>query len=193
MRALLVLLQCGLAAAFLAAATGKVLHPNQLPGVLQQSRAPRMLSVSAAGILPFAEYTIALGLILSTGGGVLRAWLIAAGALLVLFSSWIGWVLLNGLKLSCACFGESHRPVGLRQVFRNAILLLAIITASYLSSHTAVMVTRTSLWELATILQLVLLFTLMCCVWGVRDGLVWRRTVAATPRHEPQRERNQHV
>ncbi len=82
---------------------------------------------AVATALPWGE--LVLGALLVAG--VAPPWpAVAALALLVAFTVFIARRLHDGERPPCACFGaRSDRPLGARQLVRNAVLLLVALLA----------------------------------------------------------------
>jgi uncharacterized membrane protein YphA (DoxX/SURF4 family)/peroxiredoxin len=84
--------------------------------------APLKFAKPIATLLPFAEFTAALLLLLSK-----TAWVgsLAALALLLIFTIAISYNLWKGRRPACNCFGQlSSAPIGRSTLVRNGILLL---------------------------------------------------------------------
>jgi uncharacterized membrane protein YphA (DoxX/SURF4 family) len=79
-----------------------------------------------ARAVPAAELATAAGLIASPGwGGV------AAFALLAAFTATLAVVIRSGRVATCACFGgSSTKPVSVRHLLRNGVLLAMALLAS---------------------------------------------------------------
>lgn len=103
--------QFGLAAIFIAAALGKVLQSDQLAEALRASRVPsRALRLSVV-LIPAVEVALALLLVISPS-----PWLptIFGGSALLLagFTAWMIWIRIQGIHLSCGCFGTGRSEIG---------------------------------------------------------------------------------
>ena len=112
-----------LAAVFAVAAWGKL---TDLAGTRQAVRdfgVPAPAAPAVALLLPIAELTAAVLLLL---GDIIGA--IGALVLLALFSAAVGLSLARGRRPDCHCFGQAHsQPVSGRTLARNAVLVLLAV------------------------------------------------------------------
>ena len=112
-----------LAAVFAVAAWGKL---TDRAGTRQAVRAfgvPAPAAPAVAVLLPIAELTVAVLLVLHDAVG-------AVGALVLLgvFSAAVGVSLARGRRPDCHCFGQARaQPVSGRTLARNALLLLLAV------------------------------------------------------------------
>lgn len=88
---------------------------------------PRRAGQVVAAVVPWAEVTIAVGLLLA--GGWVRVAALAGVLLLAAFGSAMGLNLRRGRVLDCHCFGSLHRePIGRRTLARTVgLLVLALV------------------------------------------------------------------
>jgi hypothetical protein len=114
-------------ATFVYAGVSKLLAGREWP------RAARALGVPAVVAHPvtFAEIVVGLGVVL---GDSWRGRFLAAAALMLgAFTVLLAVQLRRGIRPPCACFGgASQRPIGARDVVRNASLL-ALVFVAFLS------------------------------------------------------------
>lgn len=150
--------QFALAAVLVAAATGKLLRPDEFRGAL--SATPHMPVRSLAVLIPLLE--LGLGVLLGTArGGALAFAFGAAGAAFLLFTGWATWVLASGLRLTCGCFGSHSVEVTLKTVARNAALVglagAGILASRFADSPSASRI----VWRLGFVSSLALALVLL--------------------------------
>ncbi len=131
MRWLLAAIQIVLATTFLVAGIGKWLQAQDFATALRSSHVPLGPAAVLTWSVPALEVVIALSLVWGSGRSILAGTTAAAG-LLILFSSWIGWVLTRRISIRCGCFGASQRSLGPRSLARNLALLSLAIVAVWL-------------------------------------------------------------
>lgn len=119
-----------LAMVFLFAAANKLRGRHEL--------AEFNIAVSAFGVPAVWSWPIAVSIVaLELAVAIAVAFDVTAGiglcmaaSLLLCFSVAIASALSRGVSTSCRCFGASTRPLGVRHIVRNAILLLITAAAS---------------------------------------------------------------
>jgi hypothetical protein len=115
-----------LAAVLLVSAGAKAMAPRRTAAAARDLGVPSALGPAVAVLLPVAEVTVAVTLIV-TGtvvvGGVLATLLTAA------FTAVVAGNLIRGRRPACACFGalSGHAPIGPATLVRNAVLLAASV------------------------------------------------------------------
>ncbi|MEU4577822.1 MauE/DoxX family redox-associated membrane protein [Nonomuraea sp. ATR24] len=104
-------------------------------------RSPRVFAASLAGfdvvparlrgplavLVPAAELLVALLLALPP---TVTAGFVAATALCLGLTAVPVLVVARGKRVTCACFGASEAPLGVRHIARNAVLLAAAVTGA---------------------------------------------------------------
>ena len=112
-----------LAVVFAVAAWGKLTDRAGTRQAVSDFGVPAPAARTAAFLLPVAELTVALLLLL---GGAVGA--VGALFLLGLFSAAVGVSLARGRRPDCHCFGQARsQPVSGRTLARNAGLLLLTV------------------------------------------------------------------
>lgn len=150
--------QFALAAVLVAAATGKLLRPDEFRGALRAT--PHMPVRSLSVLIPLLE--LGLGVVLGTArGGALTFAFGAAGAAFLVFTGWAAWVLASGLRLTCGCFGSHSAEVTLKTVVRNAALVglagAGVLASQFGDSPSA----RLFVWRLGFVSSLALALVLL--------------------------------
>ena len=108
-----------LAAVFAVAAWGKLTDLEGTRQAVGDFGVPTPAAPAIAFVVPIAELTVAVLLLL---GDIIGA--IGALVLLVLFSAAVGLSLARGRRPDCHCFGQARsQPVNGRTLARNAVLL----------------------------------------------------------------------
>lgn len=136
MSLVLLLLQIGLAAMFVVAATGKFLRSEEFATALRLSRLPEAVVPPLVVGVPALEAAVALWLVLASPGALPAAFL-AAALLLAAFTLWMASVSGRRLSVSCACFGAASGTVGTATIGRNVALFVAALAGWQLSRTTA--------------------------------------------------------
>lgn len=126
MSVVLLLLQVGIAALLLVAATGKLLRSDEFAAALRLSYLPDWAVGTLLVAVPLAETLLAAGLLLAAPDRLPVAfWLVAV--LLAVFTGWMLWVRSRRLYVRCGCFGVGGTEVGAATIARNgALLALAV-------------------------------------------------------------------
>ncbi len=124
----LLLIRLFLFGVFSVAAIGKLLDPEGSERAMRDFGVSEGLSKPAAWLLPFAELSIAAGLLFTS-----TSWYasLAATMLLAIFTSGMLVQIAKGKSANCHCFGQMHsEPVSKKSVFRNVFFLaLAVVPA----------------------------------------------------------------
>jgi hypothetical protein len=111
-----------LAIVFALAAVGKARGRQPFADFIQTLEnfgLPRPLAgAPLAAALILAEAASALLLLLNVGAGYVMALLLLVG-----FTLGIAWVIRQGQKVACRCFGASNAPVSPAHLVRNGLLL----------------------------------------------------------------------
>jgi thiol-disulfide isomerase/thioredoxin/uncharacterized membrane protein YphA (DoxX/SURF4 family) len=109
-----------LSGVFLVAGTAKLFDRAGSRQALLDFGAPPWLASPLGALVPLAELTTAVALLVPAAG---RWGALAAAALLLLFTAVIAAALARGRAPACRCFGQlSAAPVGPRTLARNGIL-----------------------------------------------------------------------
>lgn len=148
---LLLIFQLVLALTMLLAATGKILHHEQLLTALRASKFTDGTEFAIAFFMPIIELLIAIGLLLNTDETLPLVFLLTTG-LLLLFTSWIFSVYIRGLRIRCGCFGNGNTLIGLGTLTRNGVLLLLALGGFQLARLIHSPLPTPSLWLLMSIL-----------------------------------------
>lgn len=112
-----------LAAVFLFAAGGKILHPQDFSAAVANYRIlPGWLVNPAALFLPWAEWAAGVALVFS-GWRRAGAWLVVGFS--SLFAAAVLSALVRGLDINCGCFGPANHAVGLSTLLLDLGLLAA--------------------------------------------------------------------
>lgn len=124
------LMRLAVGAVFLVAggAKARATDDSFIASIVSFDLLPRGASVVVARMLPKVE--VGLGVVLILGAAT-RLALVAALAMLGVFTLALAAALLRGLDAKCGCFGsrDQLRPVRFRLIVRNLILLAAIACA----------------------------------------------------------------
>jgi len=126
------LICCQLAVAVLlvCSASAKWLTQDQVIAVLRETHVPAPESVARG--LPVVEGAFALAIAVSHARFLTYAFA-AVGVLLIVFTIWLGSILMRGLDTGCACFGSSVRAVTGRTLLRNAAFIAICLAGAGLS------------------------------------------------------------
>jgi hypothetical protein len=118
-----------LAAVFLVAAIAKLADRPGTTAALAAFGVPERLTTFGAAALPLAELAVAAALLSDAGA---EAGLLAAAALLTLFTGAMIATLARGQAPACNCFGSvGSRAIGRGTLIRNGVLLgIAILAAA---------------------------------------------------------------
>jgi uncharacterized membrane protein YphA (DoxX/SURF4 family) len=160
---------------FVVAAAGKVVNLNRTRRTLSDFRVPRRLLRPTAWLLPLAELSVAVALLV---GPVARAGAIAATGLLLLFVAGIVAAMSRGEAPDCNCFGQiGSAPAGRGTLIRNTVLvaitLLVVVhgpgknPGSWLSTRT-----HSEILVIALGISAVALAAASAGVWGERRTLL---------------------
>jgi uncharacterized membrane protein YphA (DoxX/SURF4 family) len=79
-----------------------------------------------AATLPTIEVVLGAALIAGPRAWV-RAGALGTGALMIVFTVAVSWVVYRGINISCGCFGAGSGPVTMLTVLRDVLLLLACV------------------------------------------------------------------
>jgi uncharacterized membrane protein YphA (DoxX/SURF4 family) len=110
-----------LALVFALSGAAKLRDPQGTRRAMRDFGMPRLVVPVAAGALPLIEIAITL-LLLPPATALWAA--VAAIALLLAFTTVIGWQLVRGRRPDCHCFGAlSGGPIGAKTLARNGLLL----------------------------------------------------------------------
>jgi uncharacterized membrane protein YphA (DoxX/SURF4 family) len=110
-----------LALVFALSGAAKLRDPQGTRRAMRDFGMPRLVVPVAAGALPLIEIAITL-LLLPPATALWAA--VAAIALLLAFTTAIGWQLARGKRPDCHCFGAlSGGPIGAKTLARNGLLL----------------------------------------------------------------------
>jgi uncharacterized membrane protein YphA (DoxX/SURF4 family)/peroxiredoxin len=170
-----------LAVVFAVAAAGKVVNLERTRRTLSDFRVPRRLLRPTAWLLPLAEWSVAVALLV---GPVARAGAIAATGLLLLFMAGILAAMSRGEAPDCNCFGQiGSAPAGRGTLIRNTVLvaiaLLVVVhgpgknPGSWLSTRT-----HSEILAIALGMSAVALAAALVGVWGERRTLLAELTRA---------------
>ncbi|NNB84689.1 hypothetical protein HJC10_24100 [Corallococcus exiguus] len=123
-----------LAMVFALAALGKARGRKPFEDFIQTLKSfglPRALAgAPLAATLILAEAASALLLLVGMGAGYVLALLLLVG-----FTLGIAWVIRQGKKVACRCFGASNAPVSAAHLVRNGLLLTITVVGAV--SHEA--------------------------------------------------------
>jgi uncharacterized membrane protein YphA (DoxX/SURF4 family) len=109
-----------LALVFAVAAAGKVVNLNRTRRTLSDFRVPSRLIRPTAWLLPLAELSAAVALLVQP---IARLAAIAAAGLLLVFMAGVGGAMSRGEAPDCNCFGQiGSAPAGRGTLIRNAVL-----------------------------------------------------------------------
>lgn len=112
-----------LAAVFAVAAWGKLTDLAGIRQAVHDFGIPAAAAPAVAFLLPIAELTVAVLVLLRDAVGA-----VGALVLLALFSAAVGVSLARGRRPHCHCFGQARsQPVSGRMLARNAGLLLLAV------------------------------------------------------------------
>ena len=131
---IVLVLQLVLALVFVAAAAAKALRSDEFVAALRLSRLPEPVALLTAVAVPALEVVLAFWLVLATPERLPVAFL-AAAALMLAFTAWMGWVEARRLRVRCGCFGAGEGEVGPRTIGRNAVLLALALVGWVVSSR----------------------------------------------------------
>lgn len=113
-----------LAVVLVAAALAKVRDPGRTRAGFERLGLPAPAVVGRA--VPAAEVAVAVLLVVVPAWGGMVAFALLAG-----FTAYLAGLVRSGRQVPCACFGAtSDRPIGARQLARNAVLLALAGTAA---------------------------------------------------------------
>lgn len=132
MKAVLALLQIGLAGVLVVAAGTKIAAPQEFLSALRLSRLPASVARPLAVAVPVVELLVGFALVMARAE-VLVAAFISSVALLSAFSIWVLSVRARGINVRCGCFGASRRPIGRNTVVRNGALVFAAAAGTVLA------------------------------------------------------------
>lgn len=171
------IVRIALSAIFALAAITKLTDQRGTREAVVNFGAPKLAAPVLAVLLPIAELSIALGLLV-TGASYWSAW--AALALLLLFIIAISINLSRGQTHDCHCFGQLYsRPLGWPTLVRNIIFASAagfIIWQHAIGVKPDIIPTLTGAVNNASITQLVMIGVAAIAV--VAGSLYWRRRAA---------------
>jgi uncharacterized membrane protein YphA (DoxX/SURF4 family) len=153
-------LQLALALVFVASAAAKVLRSDEFVAALRLSHLPEPIAVLTAVAVPALEIGLAFWLVLAPPDRVPSAF-VAAGALLIAFTVWMGWVEARRLRVRCGCFGAGGGEVGPRTIARNLGLLALALTGWGVASRVASPLSGLSVELLATMVAVALCVALL--------------------------------
>lgn len=115
---------------FMAAAMPKLYYPYEfLANIYSYELLGPTTGVLASLILPFLEVAIGVALLLNVGA---RGALVLATGLGALFVGVQSWALLQGLEISCGCFGDGG-TVNYTTLLRTVALFVLIAGTCYAS------------------------------------------------------------
>lgn len=153
-------LQIVLALVFVGAGAAKALRPEEFVAALRLSHLPGPVALFTAVVVPSLEVLLAFWLILATPDRLPVAFL-AAAALLLAFTGWMGWVEARRLHVRCGCFGADGGEVGPRTIARNLGLLALALTGWGVASRVASPLSGLSVELLATTVAVALCVALL--------------------------------
>ena len=164
-----------LALVFTVAAAGKVVDLNRTRRTLVEFRVPRRLIRPTTWLLPLAELSVAVALLV---GPVARVAAIAAAGLLLLFMAGIAAAMSRGEAPDCNCFGQiGSAPAGRGTLIRNTVLvaiaLLVVVhgpgtnPGSWVSTRT-----HSEILAIALAVTAVALAAALAALWGERRTLL---------------------
>jgi hypothetical protein len=163
--------QIVVSAFFLLAAVGKILSSSDFSDALRASGLPERLIGPVAFSITLSELCVSVAVLFGDRFVLLGAF---SGAilLLVIFTSWVMFVNLRGLRLRCGCFGSGRAEISRKTVLRNLALLAVTAISLFLSSQPVVAITpRYSLSLLAGIIELQLVVALTMAAIRARSQL----------------------
>ena len=117
---------------FVYTATDKLWSHHQFQKTLERSPLLSSVSTWLSWMIPVIELFIAVMLLLPR---LRQAGFFASCGLMVLFTSYIFFMLLSGDKLPCSCGGIISRLSWLQHLWLNVILTLLAAASIYLSKH----------------------------------------------------------
>lgn len=153
-------LQIVLALVFVTAAIAKAQQAESFLAALRLSHLPEPIARGLAVAVPLLELLVAFWLILAAPAGVPLAFL-AAAAMLVAFTAWMGWVQARRLRVRCACFGAGDGEVGQATIGRNIGFIVLAVLGWLLSSRTMSPLPGASPELLATVVAIALSLALV--------------------------------
>jgi hypothetical protein len=141
--------QLVLALTMLSAGVGKFLQSDQFSNAMRSSHIPEPLGKGMNRLLPTVEVGLATLLIVSTRVS-LPVVLAATAALLAIFTGWMVWVYLQGIRVDCGCFGARRSDIGPGSITRNLLLLVVSVGGLVASEHSLSLLPAPSLWTVIT-------------------------------------------
>ncbi len=168
---LLLICQLVLALTMLLAATGKILHHEQLLTALRASNFTTGSEFAIALFTPIIELLLAIGLLLNTDETLPLLFLLSAG-LLLLFTAWMVNIYIHGSRTRCGCFGNENALIGLGTLARNVVLLLLAFGGFQLTHITHGILPAPSLWLLMSVLAGMIGVMLLYAFYQNRTALI---------------------
>lgn len=168
---LLLICQLVLALTMLLAATGKILHHEQLLTALRESNFNHGSEFAIAFFTPIIELLLAIGLLLNTDETLSLLFLLSTG-LLLLFTAWMLNAYIRGLRIRCGCFGNENTVIGLGTLARNVVLLLLAVGGFQLTHVTESPLPTPSLWLLMSVLAGMVGVMLLYAFYQNRTALI---------------------
>jgi uncharacterized membrane protein YphA (DoxX/SURF4 family) len=121
-----------LSAIMVSAGVMKLREPSSLKSALRLSGFNNNLSTIIATFLPALEISLGISILFATSSS-LRYSLFSCVALLVAFTGWMVWIHTKRINVSCGCFGNSNRNIGISTLVRNATFIIIASTGFFLS------------------------------------------------------------
>lgn len=151
------------------AATGKALRQEEFAAALRLSHLPSRLIGLVSLMVPLAEFSLAVALVLFRTPWLQTVY-VAVACLFAVFVLWMVWVRFRRLRVRCACFG-SGEPVGGRSITRNLLLIVIALGGAYLAAHTSSVLPTSTFWMIATVLSSCMVLALLRGLWNGLPGL----------------------
>ncbi|MDQ3696257.1 MAG: hypothetical protein M3464_21975 [Chloroflexota bacterium] len=153
-------LQIVLAGTLMAAAAGKLLRTDEFVSALRLSHLPERLVAVLAVLVPGLEVGFAVWLMLASPAAVPFAF-VATLVLLILFTTWMGWVRIRRLRVRCGCFGPNGGEVGAGTIGRNLGLIGLAGLGWLVSLKVSTALAGPSLWMVLLVLGFILCIALV--------------------------------
>lgn len=135
-------------------------HLRVLALALHQSQiSPQLVRFITLSILPI-EAGLAILLILAAPN-MLPSVMMTVTALLIIFTAWQGWVLVNKFHIACGCFGPSAIATNIWSVLRNIILIGIACTGFIFSLMITSPISVAPLWLILSSLLVVMSGTML--------------------------------
>ena len=163
--------QAGLSAMLIVASSGKLMQSRDLLEALEATRLPYPFAKGSSVALPVVELMLAAARLTLRGQPL--TWTFAATIiLLALFTAWLAYVVLRGLRVRCGCFGASHHLVSPAAIVRNGVLLSTAVVGFLLAMRSPSALPTMSAWLATLYANVGLAVALLTALDTVRPHLV---------------------